>query len=308
MGCWNKTCGLSGLPIFANEPVVVVVMQKNNGNDRSYSSAFWKPIFMPIYAKYNDYGGGQEVHGIGVDIILNGLKERLVEKEVGENQYHDIAVKKDDLTIDKFFEYVHEGRLEVRDMFGEESLVDFVMIKQSLFDDVLNNFKFTDYVGDGKGNSGSDNCYMEYGFAEVLKDLPLWIAKAREYQFLTPSSFRDVVSFDDDLSSGRFLKSHIGGVGLESSIGDIGIQIMKAVSDDPDAAHELLSESLKLRYLNAFMDGIRKSWMPGGYEGSQETDYDGYKFLAGAMLKEMEFDFLEREEAAEEEEYENSLR
>lgn len=44
MGCWNKTCGLSKLHVYAGDPVYVFVLEQNLNHDRCYATAFWSPV------------------------------------------------------------------------------------------------------------------------------------------------------------------------------------------------------------------------------------------------------------------------
>ena len=95
MGCWNKTCGLSKLHIYAGDPVYVFVIEQNLDHDRCYSTAFWSPILAPFESVYNDYGGGENSGGVWFQHIMDGVRAKLIEQEVGENEYHDIAVKRE---------------------------------------------------------------------------------------------------------------------------------------------------------------------------------------------------------------------
>jgi len=104
MGCWNETCGLTNLHIRYGEPVVVFAIKENKVVDsRCYTTPFFSPIMMPFYSIYNDYGAGENSHGFGLEFVLNIMREKLVELDVGENQYHDIAVSREDFGEREFF-------------------------------------------------------------------------------------------------------------------------------------------------------------------------------------------------------------
>lgn len=50
MGCWNETCFLTGLPIFAGQPVkLIFIAHDGNGG--------WLPAALPVHGYYDDYGG-----------------------------------------------------------------------------------------------------------------------------------------------------------------------------------------------------------------------------------------------------------
>jgi len=76
MGCWNGTCGLTGLHINAGDEVVAFLIgmfpwtfgrtEAENGGARSlasnvsgfyYPTDYAFPISLPFFGKYNDYGG-----------------------------------------------------------------------------------------------------------------------------------------------------------------------------------------------------------------------------------------------------------
>lgn len=61
MGCWNGTCLISNLPIKAGEKVVAFIIEYAS-YDQLYSGTCYpwdyaRPISLPIYAEYDDYGG-----------------------------------------------------------------------------------------------------------------------------------------------------------------------------------------------------------------------------------------------------------
>jgi len=70
MGCWNKTCAISQLPIQYGSATVrfVIIRGKQISGTRtdvmpSYSNYLWDIIPVPIYGRYNDYGGQEDNPG-----------------------------------------------------------------------------------------------------------------------------------------------------------------------------------------------------------------------------------------------------
>jgi hypothetical protein len=161
MGCWNKTCGLSNLHIIAGTDVYVFVLEENTDKtDRCYSTAFWRPLLLPFTSKYNDYGGGEESGGPGFQLIMDSIAKELTEMEVGDNEYHDIAVKKEGFGEEQFFESVHEHRLFKKSYYGDKQVIDFVMMRKDIVDYILENRVIERYVGEGKGTTGYSNSYI----------------------------------------------------------------------------------------------------------------------------------------------------
>jgi len=70
MGCWNKTCTLSNLPILADEPVYVVMLNPSDERSRCYTTAFYRPALLPFLSYYDDYGGGYDSKGPVFDTVL----------------------------------------------------------------------------------------------------------------------------------------------------------------------------------------------------------------------------------------------
>lgn len=64
MGCWNGTCMVSGLPITWGDEIVMFVIKQNVGSQwghECYSYAEASLVSPPIFGKYNDYGGIEEI-------------------------------------------------------------------------------------------------------------------------------------------------------------------------------------------------------------------------------------------------------
>jgi hypothetical protein len=63
MGCWNETCGLSGLPIQQGDPVHAYVLVRQEWAPASpitgtcYSNDYYDHLFLPLQGTYDDYGG-----------------------------------------------------------------------------------------------------------------------------------------------------------------------------------------------------------------------------------------------------------
>ena len=62
MGCWNETCGLSGLAIPTKTPCLLFLLAPGNHLDDgragySYPSGMWQPRCLPVTGVYNDDRG-----------------------------------------------------------------------------------------------------------------------------------------------------------------------------------------------------------------------------------------------------------
>jgi hypothetical protein len=299
MGCWNKTCGLSNLHITAGTPVYVFVLEKNKSYDHCYSTSLFSPLLLPFESTYDDYGGGEDSHGIALGLIMGGITGNLVELEVGENQYHDIAVKKDGFTPEKFFEAVHEDRLSIQGRFSSEpTQIYFTMFRKDIVDHILENRRIQDYVGEGKGTCGYGNNYVKYKFADIVADIrPLLneamekIAKAKEDENNTLANYMLYDGFEGMFPYGhpnKVAKWLRGDSYRYSRIVDMKTVIRRGLEVGTVEAinnlEKVLVEHLKAVFIDGFMHTARKTWIPGGHEGSQSSSGGALRLLADATV------------------------
>ncbi|HET8688951.1 MAG TPA: hypothetical protein VFM18_20265 [Methanosarcina sp.] len=299
MGCWNKTCGLTGLPIFAGEDVYVFVLEKNmSDSDRCYSTAFWRPVLLPFYSVYDDYGGGEDSSGIGFPILMEVLKNKIVEMEQGDNEYHDIPVTKENFGEKMFFEAVHEHRLFLPERYQKGQIpVDYVMFRKDVVDFILDTNVIELYVGRGKGNKGGNN-YIDVKFDDIIADVDKYLDRIIKtvsdlksenpdrgfgsigYRLRTYLKlWRDEQStlVDDFIVVDNYNMSTI------FDFSDLFAQSIMHENVDREKIKEFLIDYMKGCYLNYFMESTRKNWMPGGHEGSQSEVNSEYETLIAAM-------------------------
>ena len=281
MGCWNKTCGLSNLAIHDGEPVMVFTLVQNNDiSDFCYSTALYSPVLLPFYSHYNDYGAGERSSGVGLPLILDGLREHLVEMEQGENQYHDVPVKRDAFDEDKYWNAIHEGRLKINSYRGERN-VQFVMFHKRVVDHILENYVMQQFV-----KRGDNYEYVDYKFADILASLPPVIESLmatrdddvrRWFKPLETLNIKDNLAADYLCYSDTYRYSNL--IDINNLIQDL-----IAANDDDLLAHVLI-DHLTAKFIDSFMMSARKVWIPGCHEGSQSSDAEPYHALINAMTK-----------------------
>jgi len=328
MGCWNKTCGLSRLHITAGTPVYVFVLEEGkDSSDRCYSTALFSPLLLPFDRVYDDYGGGEDSSGPGLNPIMEGLRKNLIEVEQGENEYHDIPVKRDEFEVTNFFEAVHEGRLSVKGWRGAPNKIDFVMIRKDIAQHIFDNWEREHYVGNGKGTGGWGNNYVFYKFADVLADIPAFMDRLE-------SKLKDDESEAENAGTEtataavrrmtRRLRLYEGLASVYaweerdqnkvswymmrdtyrySSIVNVHEAIIDLVeAGERDEAIALLTEHLKAVYIDSFYHSTRNIWAPGCHEGSQGQDHDGYRVLVSAITEALDKEKAEYDEYNDDEE------
>ena len=115
MGSWCATCGISRMPIQEDQQVKLLLIVKNNPQTGSscYIDDWWKPVGLPVDAKYADYGNFELVNpdDINAQLLLDFLKDNVTPMEQGENKYHDLPVVPSELTWQRVNDLIHKGRL-----------------------------------------------------------------------------------------------------------------------------------------------------------------------------------------------------
>lgn len=116
MGSFNSLCAISGLPITYGTPVRFLLLTQSPFLDdwvKCYQHSLWSPRTFPIKALYNDYGSVEKVEeGPTRDVWMEALGLDLVEVGVGDNTFHDLAVRKD-MDFDDFLEALQKECVKV---------------------------------------------------------------------------------------------------------------------------------------------------------------------------------------------------
>jgi hypothetical protein len=236
-------------------------------------------VLLPFYSHYNDYGAGERSSGVGLPLIIDALKERLVEVEQGENQYHDIPVKREDFDEDKYWSAIHEQRLKVLGYKNDERDVQFVMFHKRVVDHVLENYVMQQFV-----KRGDNYEYVDYKFADILASLPPVIESlmaTRDDDVRRWFKPLETLNIEDNLAA-EYLR--YSDTYRYSNLIDINnlIQDLIAANDDDLLAHVLI-DHLTAKFIDGFMMSTRKVWIPGCHEGSQSSDAEPYHALMNAM-------------------------
>lgn len=118
MGCFNATCIVSGLPIEACTPVRFLSLVESQYHKGNYHSCYvfgrWQLRTPPVKAKYNDYGSVEDIEpGIVEQVFFKSFDFDVVEKGVGDNQFHDVSVRRG-MSQDDWLNALRAGRVFVR--------------------------------------------------------------------------------------------------------------------------------------------------------------------------------------------------
>lgn len=287
MGCWNATCGLTNLPILAGEEVYVFPLKEVDlSGYRSHceTTALYSPSLVSFIAKYNDYGAGEDCRGDMLSPIIEAIKDELVELEVGENQYHDIAVKREGFDAEMFFEAVHENRLLVKG-WGKNHPVFFAMIRKDIADRLWKEWKFDIYVGEGAATDPTDAYERAVTYERLAEEfLPKFLDCAKQKLEESSEKDRHRILNRMMLSSREFPTLRTLFINIDSHHYWDLLYFKETVSDKILAGdYEAASELMKIRLLGVMVDemmsSVRKIWLPVMHQGSQSSDYPEYRLL-----------------------------
>ncbi len=307
MGCWYKTCGLSHLHILGGAKVYVFAIEQNLHHDRCYTTAFWKPVMLPFLAEYNDYGAGENSHS-NINFVIEGIKSRLIEMPLGENECHDIAVSADQLDEELFFNAVHEGRLFVKGYHGERAQVDVVMMRADIVDNICENWELEMYVGDGKGTGGYQNNYISYKFKDIVAKVPDFLDKVeaeindiRDSTDTMPVDFRfsclkNTISELYNFKDRNLVSIYLGSISnhrYSRIVRPTDIVVDYLVNGKRLEAEALLVDVLRGSFIDTFMEVSRITWAPGAHEGSQSQEHSSYRALCNAVSAALDNEYAE---------------
>lgn len=283
MGCWFETCGISNLPIKDGQEVVVFVLTRNDSAYEKvfcYSNTLYSVLPIPFYAKYDDYGSAYDCSGVGLDIVMDTIKNKLVEKEVGDNSVHDIEIKRNEFNTELFFDACHENRLFIK-KGHKEIKVDRVMMHKNIFDHILENNQYRKYIGYEKP-------YLYYTFADIVADVPKFVKRLKSKWDNTNFLFHDYIFerlFDEDeINLANDWLMNINVHGSRSPLFSISQEMTVILNTKTDEeVEEFFVEYLKGVIINDFFSSTRKLWTPQCGRGSQNQDPARYRLLINAM-------------------------
>jgi len=316
MGCWNGTCGLSGLPIIQGEEIYVFPIVESTSDSFCYATALYQPTIAPFRAIYNDYGAGEECSGPALDLIISSIREKLIELEVGENKCHDIAVKREVFDVDMFFEAVHEKRLRITNPLKHYpdqkpyNEIFFTMVRKDIVDRLWNEWTYDmwkrkDYsIPEG---FETDQYYVKnVTYAKLATMIPHFMEFCDNKVNPLSEKMNDIIKKDDPDYAEKFerlndfYKRHYffnnrehllsdtfghafgtdyagGGFARLANFGDTAIATY--LSGDKEGAYTLMQEAMIGSMVNSFMESTRKVWLPVMHQGSQSEEYSEYKLM-----------------------------
>jgi len=301
MGCWNGTCGISQMAIRSGEPTIGFLMVRNPGdkwsaNGHCYPTAYWCPLSLHIEGTYNDYGAIDNVdeNDWNVEVAHKYIVENMIEQDVGENKYHDIAVKKDDIGWKNLSEAMHEDRIElsIGTMYKQfypnttELQVGLMMVHRKVFDAIIK--QGIDYWG---GSITMDS---------LMKDGKDIVAYFRENDKTIKGAITEsekalveiLMDHGMDMVHIKIGKdNHLSQITIsnEGANFNVGKEYLRYLSEriyagDTDEQLDVIIKKLAEFYIfQSAMSMMRKTWMPQAGAGGQTDESELYTAVNQAV-------------------------
>lgn len=284
MGCWNGTCAISKLPIFHGDRVIVWFFNStryaDNGkvpqaNTYCYPWGQYNLLGVPFRAEYNDYGSFEEedeADSVMMQMVIEELRSNLVEHELGENEYHDIAVTKKDLDIELIKEALHENRLQITGWGENVSSVGMMMVHEHLFEHMIENTRWTDWTFPDGYNSPAVKVVQSHNVEKMVEKMAEVINSERTQNRHAMFRSDSLDRYTREITFGREILS----------------EFMNANVPTYDANFQKFLKGLAYNnILMTMMSEMRMGIGPQSGGGSQQGEYHQYNALIAAMQSTM---------------------
>ena len=287
MGCWNETCGLSGLPITEGDKVKLVFLLPRYRSMTieglsSYcdSTSVLTPCLLPITGEYNDYGGIENiVEDWNTDIVFKSLKDYLGDKILIEGIEHI------DYTLTDVIDGITQGNMKYfklnkveseyyRLYHREDKLVNIPDGEIYLEED--NNIWQEDIVRNNVVSYGSES-YMESSILSFI------INFTNRLNAISDANMID--------NANKFMLENLCDLFYihfrELKLIDNGLYFNKLIENESERSDngEFYKAYKELDIIITFFFRIRKGVMVSFGGGDQLSDYEAVKFLSENIIK-----------------------
>lgn len=150
MGCFNKTCALTNLPILNGEKVLVVTIIESSYPSSCHTTGIWSPFEVPWVGYYDDYGGTENEDGTEATFLqylsIQGTLDDIGDK-IDVNKFTRPKTDSDGLTY--FYDLASSFILRATKPATGASIVTYVMVKHDLAEELCSNIEV--FRDDGLG-------------------------------------------------------------------------------------------------------------------------------------------------------------
>lgn len=276
MGSWEGTCGVSQLPILYDEEVALFILVKNNltqrmskteeigGGGLVHPDSLYKPICLPIFGNYADYGMIDNIEDKG-DVVLSHLK------------YMRIYSSNEEYGIDNLSDFLRKIERNKIDNFG------FMMVHKDLYYEMIDYIRPMSYFYTKEKDIGEFYKNETESLLKIMKENNLGEDFIRKN--LTLEDYRN-----PDLKIYEFTHDKRIAHNMFTKKTDDYMQYYR----NPELYEnnkDLLENMVNFLLFTEIMECSRKLWIPQAGKGSQDREYEYAKIIgkfAEKKMKEMD--------------------
>lgn len=272
MGCWNGTCGISQLPIISGNKVKAFLLLQSRhqkeikGSGTNYAMDYFAPFFLPVTAKYDDYGS--------ICHIEEDWNTKFLLEKFQAWQEHDIIVNLGDKAeinnpnIDKFqtvkdvFDCVERGAL----LYGKDNKrkIGIFMVVEEVYNTLITHYE-SEFTVDRYSSE-----YEEETYSGAYK----WFRAMRKNS--TKDSLEKILN-ENKLCIGNAISLILGDRGWPVPEFEHYYDSIK--NPEFGEPEDIIQRFKNVRRLNSCMRELRKMWIPQTGGGNQDQDFGYYKAL-----------------------------
>ena len=273
---------VKGLPKELGEPTVF------GGRSGCYIGDLWTPLCYPIRGEYNDYGSIENIpdksHKDIAELhqFLEAFKRHCLPIGVGENEYHDVAIKKFNLA--EILEGLQEGRCFMKYEFGLPQYKDCVipiswmMIKESVWQSLLKiDIKKSNEVWSHKRE---EDRYSVEGIKKlVAKSIEHTETLRRLETQELPSDASEQLKHVQEC-----LKLLSESTSIDTSMNRLWLWHQSPI-DCPPLNGDMIDVVAEMEYVHSMLSILRINYAPTTGSGSQRDNYKLWKLVNKSWSK-----------------------
>lgn len=286
MGCWNHTCAVTGLPIYEGEDVEVIMLMNSAHPEKSshcYPTSYHIPIPLTFQGQYNDYGAVENCKGIALPVLINAIRDNMVELEEGENEYHDIPAKKEEFDVNKMFDLDHENRLFMAQHPMQHDMrncipLKHIVVRKTVYDTIVENFKIEQW-------NEKTNTIIFKQLKDLTKEYDIFLQDVIAAMIINPVLKESTIGNTEiaDLISFRGMTTY--GFNKLLTINEIVISMLENKKED---VKDFIDNAVRFALFAQFMQDTRREWhVPSGV-GSQNDNTENHVLAANLTISEAE--------------------
>ena len=309
MGCWNDTCFVTNLPVFAGDRVEVLFLRADPVSDSfCYPNDSWTPYSFTFNGKYDDYGGVEDCEGVAIPLLVEAIQENLVEMPEKTREYNgrisvdNLAVEREGLTIDKILDYEQEERLRVYQWedsttklgkkLGQDKetcFVKHVVIHKKVYDMLVGEFEWemSSRIKIGKPKYDESWSPRKVFIQDILN---LYLFFLNEPDGEKAEYAREIVIQYPGMNGPYFPRLNRI---YEKAVND-SIEKLRALREDyfgevlREGGYELYKNAAEMAIFNTFMMRGRRSYAIPSGAGSQDDSTNAQEMVADLISYQIE--------------------